>query len=255
MRRLSVLAAALLLFAGCGDDGTTTPETGDTFDPGNYQLAGRIDYNGMSIAQQTSVTPSFWFRDETSGAALEGVETYYDTDSGWYGLNDLPAGATVGISVAYQVNGQEETHPGNYRSWTTADLATLSSSAAHDYTIDAYEIMRLYEPFDNTGMATFDTYPQHASPLRFTWKEVAGAVQYEVLVTENGDAPYQELATVFSQSLTDTTVTVTLDPSDPQTHYEFHLNASDGRGVRVGSYMTSYSGGYGWDYRFTISGD
>jgi hypothetical protein len=252
MKRMTAILWTFLLIAGCGGDSRTTapnPETGG--ESTDDQLAGEILYNGANVTLETSQRPTFWFRNETTGESIDSVTVSYDAASGRYGVRGLPE-TLVGISISIQAPGTAETAPGNYRSWSTVDLSDLEEVAAAAYDLDVWLIMRLLEPYDNSNPMTLATYPEHASPLTFTWESIEGATRYDAVVAEYDDAPYGFLETVVAETLTDTTLTLPLAASEPATHYEFYVNAFNAGGDRIGYYMTTYAGGYGWDYRFRI---
>jgi hypothetical protein len=249
MKWIIPILTLCLIPVGCSKESTSQPG-GD--EPPVYQLAGSVTLNGNNITQYTDVVPTFWVRNETTGQAVETAKASYEAATGTYGFTGLPDGP-IGISAEYHVTGSAPTKPGNYRSWTTLDLSTLTAPEAADFALKAVEIIHLTDPFDNDHEAVLNTYPAHASPVNFAWEPVEGAVRYVVEVAEYQNDPYSLIdQVILDENVTGTSKSCELATSAEGTHYEFSLTAYNDQDEMVGYYMSTYGGGYGWDYRFTV---
>ena len=217
-----------------------------------FQLEGMILFGNKAITEYTSKDVTFWFRDETAGTSIDNAFTVYDNQTGTYGVSGLPNGP-VGISLSIHETGDVATFPGNFRSWSTVDLSTLSDAEAASYDLNISKIMHLTKPFDNSGYASWTPpYPQHDSPLLFQWNPITGATRYDVTIEKRSDSLYTLMETVIEQSTTSASIECTLTSSGGNDHYEFTVYGYNDDNDMVGYYMTTYHSGEGWDYRFKI---
>jgi len=218
-----------------------------------FQLEGRILFGNKAITEYTSNNVNFWFTDETAGTSIDNAFTTYDNQTGTYGVSGLPNGP-VSISLTIHETGEVATFPGNFRSWSTVDLSTLSENEASNYDLKMSKIIHLTKPFDNSGYASWTPpYPQHDSPLLFQWDPITGATRYDISIAKYGDSLNSFMEYVIQQSTTSTSIECTLTSSGDQNDYQFSVHAYNAGNDMVGYYMTTYNGGgYGANYKFKI---
>ena len=215
---------------------------------GKCHLQGKIFFGGKIISEYTSNNVKFWFRNETTGKSIDNAVGIYDNRTGSYRISGLPNGP-IGISLSIHETGERSTFPGNYRSFSGVDLSTLSPTEATSHDLDVAKIIHLTEPFDNACYAPESPpYPEHTSPLRFTWEPITGESYYDVHLDKYRDSPYAFVENVVKQSTSSTSFNCTLPASEANTHYEFSVSA-----YPIAFYMTTYMNGHGWDYRFKIN--
>lgn len=249
--KAAVLLLAVFALACSSSDNGTNPTGGEDPQPGGQvQLAGYVQHNGANVSSVTNQAVSFWIRDEATGASVDSAVVNYTSATGYYEISGLPENA-VGISTAIQVNGTVETLPGNYRGWTTVGIDTLSSATKSNYPLSVYKIIHMTSPWDNDALAIHANYLRHASPVAFEWEDVTGVDHYVVQIEEYSDDPYAFVQSVKNETVRGQSYDVTL-PASNGTHYEFSLYGYNASGDMIAQYMTTYDGGYGWDYRFQV---
>lgn len=233
-----------------------TYEIQSQYNPNDYQLSGRLNFNGSSITNRTTETPTLWARDESTGKAIDGESIKYYPQTGYYGINGLPNGK-VGLSLYIHVTGALASLPGNFDTFHTVDLSALTREEAIAHDIELAEVLHLLKPYDNNQITlTTDDYPPHSSPVYFSWEPIQGAVRYQVTISRYSHSPsYEFIENMFSSNITSgaNAVTVTLPKSAVNEHYQFNIYAYNSSGVRIGIYHTVYKNGLGWDYRFIVN--
>src|SRR6187402_2458881 len=79
------------------------------------QATGRAVYDGRAMSEVTLVSPYVWFRDETSGQA---IEADYEYKNDILRIGGLPPGK-FGVQVTYNANSANPVnYPGDFYSWT-----------------------------------------------------------------------------------------------------------------------------------------
>jgi hypothetical protein len=252
MKAWTTVLCVALLACGCGDDKRSTSVNDDTFDPTIYQLSGTVLFDGVSIVQETTASPAFAFSHAATGLPVEGATLYYEKATGRYGVNGLPA-TSVTIEINVHHTGDTETLPGNYSATTTVDLAATSIDDLRDYPLSVWQVIHLLAPYDNALPMTSAALPHHRAPVLFAWEALVGAARYDLVIAKAADFPHAVLEVARAASLTNTQYEASLQASDAGTHYDFSITALNADDERIGYYLTTYMGGHGTDYSFTVT--
>lgn len=221
------------------------------------------------MSRYTEVKPSFWIKDLVKNQPLRNKSVFYQEKTGAFSISRLP-NTKIGISVTVHATNVRPTLPGNYRGWKTINVPSLTKEGRENLNVSVQQIMRLVRPWDNSLIAStsgssfayesqLDGYFVHDPAITFRWKKVAGAVVYQLDIRKYRDAlhpfGYKKLGQVLNKRVSQTVYETTLPPLEENTHYDLELRAYSGTGVLVGRYMTTYSSGHSWSYRFKVRSD
>ena len=221
-------------------------------------LYGTVRHNGSIMPLTTTVFPDYWVYDFTDGVYLtKGISFSYDTKTGEYSLDDLPA-HQIGLTLVFHVRGSTRTLPGNYWGSGSATIPVkFPYSVQQD--IDEEQVMHMTEPWDNDAIDSGSRYKAHTSPVHFQWDSVSGANEYRFVVTRYRDSDHPSgwgyIDTAVDVRLLGTSFTPSaLALSQPDEHYQAWMEAFNMKtGEKIAHFMVSLSsGGYGWDYRFKV---
>jgi parallel beta-helix repeat protein len=247
----ALLPNGKVLMAGGVGTGHTFLSGAELFFPtGGYALSGRILWNNTDlITSKTSVIPFFWARDEFSGKQTQIVSSF-DPPTSAYSVSGIFADriylGVYFVSPTSFFGGS----PGDY--WVDEyppPLSTLSQQQRSNYTLNAYVLMRLREPLDNSADCDINAVPTYLSPVTFAWDPVTDASEYQVMVWKYANGDWTDPKSEVTQS---TSTTMTLGPSAPGEVYRFWVSAQSSTGIHVGSALCSGSSGYG-DFSFVIA--
>jgi len=199
--------------------------------------------------------PSFWVWDETLNQSVDDFTHTYNNLTGAYTVGNLPEGP-ITVSMIYHLTGSTSTLPGNYRAHAYPDLSQLSTEERADYPIDALLIIHQTSPWDNSGIdfatAPADPYPVHSRHVVYQWDAVAGADHYAFVITTLRDTDFGFVEYVVNTTTQETSYTVDLEDSAESEHYHSYFTACNAENEVIASYMTTYTNGYGGDYRFKV---
>jgi hypothetical protein len=153
-------------------------------------LSGTIEYGGQPLTNFTQIPPTTqWVRDEISGQALYGYFFWYNTQTGHYLFSGLPD-QEIFISMTFRLAGVTDYLAGNYECSDYVDLAALTDAQAGAYDIEAWRILHLLEPQDNSRpLEERDAYWQ-CPGTRFAWEALPGAVKYRIQIDTYRDAAH-----------------------------------------------------------------
>ena len=223
--------------------------------PAVRALTGTMRHRGTPMSRWTLQEPNFWLRIGSSYRNTHGVELDYDEATGAFEIRKIPSAATLEFVFAENGNwGSMPGEPGDYRATVDYDLAESQDADVH-----FERVLRLLEPWDNADNSrhSADTWLTVSSPLDFEWEPVDGAVEYRLYVLLARDAAHSEdyghVKDVVDQRLSETSLTVTLPPSEPFEHYEFSMFAYDDSGERIAYYMSTYSNRYDYTSTFKVA--
>ncbi|UCE19681.1 MAG: T9SS type A sorting domain-containing protein [Gemmatimonadota bacterium] len=220
-------------------------------------LEGQLHFAGTPMSTLTSVQPSFWFRDEVTGMEYPDATTTYNSANGNYTFSNLPS-KEIGISISFHTTGSEDSLPGNYRTWIIVDLSLLSESERRNYDIRLQQIMHVTQPWDNnsTEFSMGEPYPAYLSPVTFSWDSIPSATRYQISIYKYRDSDhpsgYGLIELALGADVSSSSYSASLEESSDNEHYEFSLYAYKDFEL-VGYYMTTYTAGVGWDFRFKIT--
>jgi len=227
-----------------------------------YSLSGNIRFAGIPISNLTSTQPDIWCRNESTGKGIQNISWTYDDTTGNYSIDGLPP-EQVGINVWFHAVGEKPTLPGNYRTWQIVDMKELTSRNQLHADIDVSQIIHMTGPWDNDAMefSTRDPVHTYQGRILFQWDPVWQAKSYIFSITRKRDPDHrdgygQHLEIIVYKFITDPFYTVDLEPSKELEHYTFNVTALDGSdrlANRLGHYMTTYTNGHVWEYRFKVT--
>ena len=85
------------------------------------------------------------------------------------------------------------------------------------------------------------------------WDGIEEASVYVVRVDSYESSPHSFIESVFTGETPDTQISIVLDESSENQHYQFSLRARNAEGVYVGKLIIIYENAIGWDYRFRVT--
>ncbi|MBI4774285.1 MAG: hypothetical protein HY788_08915 [Deltaproteobacteria bacterium] len=159
----------------------------------DYELQGVLLFNGAPMSGITAETPTFFVVNDVTGKTAGNFIAEYDPSSAAYELRNMPS--VAGISVNFHVTGTEATLPGNYTFYKSVDIASLTEGERLDYDLDAYRILHLLTPYDNSQIAPgsyLTEYPEYPTPVAFQWEAIPGAEFYSIRIARYRDASHPE---------------------------------------------------------------
>lgn len=218
-------------------------------------LSGTLIHNGLPMRLLTDAQPTFWFRNESTGQGIDSVTWSYNNLTGEYAFSGLPM-ERVGISINYHIVGEKNTYPGNYQAFHTVDLSGLSSEQRMDYRINIPKIIHMLVPWDNSqaDFSTYEPYPVQSTHFSAKWDMIPGASYYQITISKYRDPDHPDgygfIENVLSDQVNEEYISDLLISSGNGDHYEFSVRAYNSINEMIGLYMTTYTNGYGWDYRF-----
>lgn len=226
---------------------------------GAGQLSGMVYYNDTPISAITAVEPSFWVYDGTLNQSIDDFTHTYNNLTGAYTVGNLPVGP-VTVALIFHVTGATDTLPGNYRSSASPDLSQLTSEQCADYPIDALLIIHQTSPWDNSGIdfatAPADPYPVHSRHVVYQWDAVPGADHYEIGITKFRDTEHPQgfgyIEYITIETIQAASYTIDLEDSAQLEHYHSYITAYNAGNETIAYYSTTYTNGYGSDYRFKV---
>lgn len=226
-------------------------------------LAGTLLHNGSPMSGITAETPDFYARiyGTTQDITADVTFTYYTT-TGAYTITNLP-NKKVTLSMVFHLHGSASTLPGNYRGAAYPDIPNLTPGELANYDIDERLVIHMTSPWDNDAIefAIFpgSPYPAHNSPVWFQWDAVPGRDEYSFIIKKYRDpdhpSGYGYISTVLDTRILNTFWNALLDPSGPNEHYQAEIQAWNLTANKtIAFYMTTYTNGYGVQYRFKLVG-
>ncbi|RLB85821.1 MAG: hypothetical protein DRH26_18020, partial [Deltaproteobacteria bacterium] len=217
-----------------------------------YNLKGTLNYQGIPMSQFTNATPLFSVRNNSTGERYEGAVTYDPQDASYEIVNlDLDY---IGISVYFHVSGLKSTHPGNFRISMGFDMGALSESERNSYNIGLNKIIHLTSPWNNgLTIDSINDFTTYNSQMTFQWNAVEDATKYNFIIDKYRDLDHPDgyglIQNIIDVNIAENSYNVNLPASNEFEHYEVSLEAYNNTN-QIAFYMTTYKGGYGWDFRF-----
>jgi hypothetical protein len=226
---------------------------------GAGQLSGIVAYNNTAISAVTNAEPSFWVYDETLSQTVDDFTYTYNNSTGAYALGNLPVGPIL-VSLTFHLTGSASTLPGNYRTNNFPNLSQLTAEQCANYQLDALYTLHQVRPWDNSGIdfavAPASPYPVHSGHIVLEWDAVTGADHYEIGITKNRDEEHPlgfgYVETIVTTTTEETFYSIELDDSAEFEHYHSSITAYNAGNVVIAHYATTYTNGYGGDYRFKV---
>jgi hypothetical protein len=134
--------------------------------------------------------------------------------------------------------------------------ANLEGGALVYVDLNFQKVIWLQSPYDNdqVTLTIGSPHPVHQSPIQFSWQAIPEAEEYFVTINRYTSDPYAYIDTAIQESVSLPGIELNLAQlplSAPGEHYQFSVHAMDASGA-VGYYMTTYTNGHGWDYRFRL---
>jgi hypothetical protein len=161
-------------------------------------------------------------------------------------------GIQVTIDAAPPSDGQF--FPGDYYGWNDY-IVVPDGQPVVTKNLACQKLIHLTSPVDNLShVGTIGIFPEYnPGPLVFQWDPIAEASYYHIWIDKYQSVPYAgPLANVYNGDVQNTQLTVTLDDSLENQHYQFVLWAYNANGLFIGQMMSIYDNGWSWDYRFRI---
>jgi len=226
---------------------------------GAGQLSGIVAYNDIAITEITDVEPSFHVYDDTLSASIYDFTHTYDNSTGAYTLGGLPVGP-ITVSLVFHLTGTASTLPGNYRGSSFPDLSQMTAQECADYQLDALYALHQERPWDNSGidfaLAPASPYPVHSGHVVLEWDAVAGADHYTIGIVKYRDEEHPlgfgYVEAIAAATTQETYYSIELDDSAEFEHYHTSITAYNASNVTIAYYATTYTNGYGSDYRFKV---
>jgi hypothetical protein len=222
-------------------------------------ITGRVLYNGAPITNYTNKPVTFWARNEDSPYQpfIFPTPPQYNTTDGTYSIPNMPPssngyGIQVYIDDAPPFDGQY--FPGDYWGWNDNIIVPAGEGIVNqDLAIN--KLIHLTSPVDNLSKIGYlDVYPNYyQNTMLFKWEAIAEASVYQISIDKYQSPPnYQYLGNVFNGPVQGTEITIQLDNSLKDQHYQFSIYAKKSNDLPVGQLIVVANNGYGWDYRFRI---
>jgi hypothetical protein len=220
------------------------------FVAGTRDVVGSLKYDGKPIGLISDVEPHFWFRNETTGKAVEAEVEYRNGNFRFIGLE--PGSYGVQTTIDHAMN-NPSMYPGDFYSWTPFTVREKNSIQLQ---IDLKRVIRITSPEDNGhAMPNWTIEPSKMTVLEdrdliVRWDSIAEDVYYDFEIDRMG-APYKFLGSAASGTTQSNEVKIKLPSNGEGEYYLMKINArKDGR--QIGLLMTHGAGGMGWDYRFRV---
>ncbi len=225
-------------------------------------LAGTLLHNGAPMSSITAVTPSLWAYDRTTTTNITAtVVLTYNPANGQYSISGLPL-HKVTINLRFHLRGATVTLPGNYHGSSTPDIGSLTPGELANYDIDERLIIHMTSPWDNDAIEFYtypgSPYPAHASSVFFQWDAIPAADEYSLIIQKYRDldhpSGYGYVGDTLDVRTFNTFWDAPLAPSEPDEHYQAWIRAYNLVTYEtIATYMTTYTNGYGGDYRFKLA--
>jgi len=140
------------------------------------------------------------------------------------------------------------------------DIGVLSGLERDFFNIELNQIIHLTSPWNNDSVkpriAIGDYNIHNNIPLTFQWDIIDEATGYDVIIDKYRDSDhpdgYDRINTRVHEYVATNSFIANLPQSDVDEHYEFTVNAYN-KSQKIAYYMTTYTNGHGWDYRFKIT--
>ncbi len=222
----------------------------------DYQLTGICEFNNMPMPWRTSVLP--WAQLQDSEGLIPGAEFRYYSVTGRYAVNNVPSSGRVYINANYRIDETHSHYPGNYEYASSVDLSTMTPEETENHDLDFQYIIHMTDPWDNTEILPHsDPMPEHQPGILFRWDSVQGAVEYLFAVGRYRSSSHPSGPGYIDRPVeiyaSETEQVVSLPVSDPDEHYAALITAKNTSGQTIGRmFRPLLSGGYGFDYRFTV---
>jgi len=219
-------------------------------------LKGVVMYDEKPISLITKVSPLIYCVDANTGKMVKDIKYTYDNTTAAYQIEGLPQ-SILRIVMQFVILKSEPTLPGNYDAFVYLEFDKLKPEERAIYQINARLNMHLVAPYDN-AKADLDigVYPVLAGGITAAWEAVPGARRYSLSVIRCRDAAHPEgygfIDVAFDRDTEAAALDLTLAPSNPDEHYELVVRAWNVNSIMVGQFVITYTGGYGWDFRFKV---
>lgn len=221
-----------------------------------YRLEGNLSFAGISMGTMTSVTPTFHCWSAYTGEPI-GITTSYNPDGAAYSIDGIPDDF-VCVSIIFHTSGTFNTQAGNYHCTQWLSPGDMTEEERLNNDINMQLIMHTTEPFDNSliGPSVYQPDPVRKAPVVFRWDPIYTADYYllyiDVYRDDNHPLGWACVERICEESTMSTSYIADLPLSNPMEHYQATIETYNASNDKIAYYMTTYSDGSGWDYRFKV---
>ncbi|PKL77006.1 MAG: hypothetical protein CVV27_07365 [Candidatus Melainabacteria bacterium HGW-Melainabacteria-1] len=217
----------------------------------SHSIEGSLKLAGTEERALPKLTPRFWLQDQNTGQRVKVASSY---DQGKFSLGGLPPGQ-YGLNVAFDNNPANPLqYPGDLRAW--AEFELKPDQVPPTLQMSLIQLLHLTAPVDNNaplagwerpcgGNADLSGSPE------LSWVGLGEGIRYDYQLLQGVCGSNQAPTLVKSGSISQTSLSVNLPSSPPDSYYRFRLEARQD-GQLVGRLRTHGAHDHGWDYSFRI---